>query len=234
MNMVDDATGITLGILSEQETTEAAMQLLWAWIELYGIPQSLYCDRKNAFVLDRDPTIREQLAGVLPLSPFQYACERLGVEVIVAHSPQAKGRVERNHGVYQDRFVKELRLAGVSSIQEANPFLRSTYLPAINERFAKQATHPEDAHAPLVNKIDLRDVFCFQEQRVVSRDWVVQFERRVYQIPSQVHGRPAPGQRVVVRKWLDASVHWYWKERPLPVRELPIPTGKEAPAPLSA
>jgi hypothetical protein len=126
MKMVDDATGTTLAIMGEQETTEAAMRLLWAWIELYGIPQSLYCDRKNAFVLDRDPTIKEQLSGVLPVSPFQFACQRLGVEVIVAHSPQAKGRVERNHGVYQDRFVKELRLAGISSIQQANQFLQST------------------------------------------------------------------------------------------------------------
>jgi transposase len=234
MNMVDDATGRTLAIMGEQETTEAAMRLLWAWIERYGIPQGLYCDRKNAFVLDRDPTIKEQLAGVLPVSPFQFACQRLGIEVIVAHSPQAKGRVERNHGVYQDRFVKELRLAGISSIQDANRFLQSTYLPAINSRFAKQAAQPEDAHVPLVSKIDLRDVFCFQEQRMVSRDWVVQFERRVYQIPSDLRHRPAPGQKVVVRKWLDSSVHWYWKEKPLPVRELQIPRGKEVPASISA
>jgi hypothetical protein len=75
---------------------------------------------------------------------------------------------------------------GISSIQEANQFLQSTHLPATNERFARQAAQPEDAHVPLVSKIDLRDVFCFQEQRVVSRDWVVQFERHVYQIPSDV------------------------------------------------
>jgi hypothetical protein len=77
-------------------------------------------------------------------------------------------------------------------------------------------------------------VFSFQERRVVSRDWVVQFERRVYQIPSELRHRPAPGQTVVVRKWLDASVHWYWKDKPLPVRELPLPKAKEVPSPLSA
>jgi hypothetical protein len=234
MNMVDDATGTTLSIMGEQETTEAAMRILWAWIERYGIPQSLYCDRKNAFVLDREPTIKEQLAGVLPVSPFQFACQRLGIELIVAHSPQAKGRVERNHGVYQDRFVKELRLAGINSISEANRLLQSAYLPETNSRFAKAAAQPEDAHVPLVSKIDLRDVFCFQEQRIVSRDWVLQFERRLYQIPSNLRRRPAPGQTVVVRKWLDSSVHWYWKDRPLPVREIAIPTSKEVPAPRSA
>lgn len=234
MNMVDDATGTTLAIMSEQETTEAAMRLLWAWIERYGIPQGLYCDRKNAFVLDREPTVKEQLAGIEPVSAFQFACQRLGIEVIVAYSPQAKGRVERNHGVYQDRFVKELRLEGISSIAAANEFLRTSYLPQINGRFAREATKPEDAHVPLVSKIDLRDVFSFQERRVVSRDWVVQFERRVYQIPSELRHRPAPGQTVVVRKWLDASVHWYWKDKPLPVRELPLPKAKEVPSPLSA
>jgi transposase len=234
MNMVDDATGTTLAIINEQETTEAAMRLLWAWIERYGIPQALYCDRKNAFVLDREPTIKEQLEGVRPLSPFEFACQRLGIEVIVAHSPQAKGRVERNHGVYQDRFVKELRLAGINAIPAANQFLQTSYLPTINSRFAKQAAYPEDAHVALLSKIDLRDIFCYQQQRVVSRDWVVQFERHLYQIPADIRHRPAPGQTVVVRKWLDSTVHWYWKERPLAVREIPLPKTKEDPAPLSA
>jgi transposase len=233
MNMVDDATGKTLAILGEQETTEAAMRLLWAWIERYGIPQAAYCDKKNSFVLAKEPSIEQQLAGVQPMSPFELACSRLGIEVIVAHSPQAKGRVERSHGVYQDRFVKELRLAGIHTFEAANQFLQSTYLPAINARFAKAAAQPEDGHVPLLNKIDLRDVFCFQEQRVVSRDWVVQFERRLYQIPA-VRGRPSPGQKVVVRKWLDGSVHWYWRDKPLQVREIQLPVAKEAPATLSA
>jgi hypothetical protein len=152
----------------------------------------------------------------------------------VAHSPQANGRGERNHGVYQDRFIKELRLAGISSIEEANQFLQAAYLPSINSRFAKPASQPEDAHVPLVSKIDLRDIFCYQEQRVVSRDWVVQFERHLYQIPADLRHRPAPGQTVVVRKWLDSSIHWHWKDKPLAVREIALPNAKEAPAPLSA
>jgi transposase len=234
MNMVDDARGISLAFLCEQETTEAAMRLLWAWIQRYGIPQALYCDRKNAFVLDREASLEEQLAGIQPESPFQRACRRLGIELIVAHSPQAKGRVERNHGVYQDRFVKELRLAGIHSIEQANRFLEDTYLPAINARFAKPATEPEDAHVQLVDGTDLRDVFCFEEHRVVSRDYVLQFERRLYQIPRRIRHRPQPGGRVVVRKWLDGSVHFYWKDKPLLVEEHVLPQPKEVPAVLSA
>ena len=120
MNMVDDATGTTYAQLFEQETTEAAMRLLWGWIERYGIPQAVYCDRKNAFVINREPTVEEQLAGKKPLGPFELACEKLGVEIITAYSPQAKGRVERNHAVYQDRFIKDLRLEGINDRESAN------------------------------------------------------------------------------------------------------------------
>jgi hypothetical protein len=210
------------------------MRLLWRWIERYGIPQALYCDRKNAFVLDRAPSIEEQLAGIQPMSPFELACQRLGIEVIVAHSPQAKGRVERNHGTYQDRCVKEMRLAGICSIEEANRFLEATYLAKINAKFSKIAAEPEDAHVPLVGSTDLRDIFCFQEPRVVSRDYVLQFQRRLYQIPSRLRAKPRPGDRVVVRKWLDDSVHFYWKEKPLLVEEIPIIPPKEISASLSA
>ena len=219
MNMVDDATGTTLSFLNPQETTEAAMTLLWEWIKRYGIPQAVYCDRKNAFVIDREPTIEEQLRGIEPKSHFERACERLGIEVIVAYSPEAKGRVERNHGIYQDRFVKELRLAGISTQDEANEFLRSTYLPAINARFARPPAEPEDGHVPFQDTIDLRDIFCREETRVVSRDHVINFERKLYRIPPELLPRPRPGDRVTVRVWLDNSVHIYWKDKPLLVEE---------------
>jgi hypothetical protein len=102
MNMVDDATGTTMSQMAEEETTEAALRLLWRWIEKYGIPMALYCDRKSVYMTDREPTIEEQLAGKVPMSQFGRVCERLGIEIITAYSSQAKGRVERNHGVYQD------------------------------------------------------------------------------------------------------------------------------------
>lgn len=105
MSLVDDATGITLAIISKEETTEAAMQILWAWIERYGIPVALYCDLKNVYLTDREPTLEEQLEGRVPKTAFGLACEKLGIKIISAYSPQAKGRVERKHGVYQDRFV---------------------------------------------------------------------------------------------------------------------------------
>lgn len=227
MNMVDDATGTTLAFLSPHETTEAAMRLLWAWIKKYGIPQAVYCDRKNAFVIDREPTIEEQLKGITPKSHFERACDRLGIEVIVASSPEAKGRVERNHGVYQDRFVKELRLEGISTIEKANEYLKRQYVPKINAKFAKPALEPEDAHVPLLDGYDLRDVFCREQQRVVSRDYVIQFEHHVYRIPRETLPRPRPGDKVTIRVWLDGSIHVYWKERPLKVEEFSLERKEE-------
>jgi hypothetical protein len=210
MNMVDDATGRTLAFLSEQETTVAAMRLLWAWIERYGIPQAVYCDRKNAFVLDRERTVEEQLQGLSPRSQFQRACDELGIEVIVARSPQAKGRVERNHEVYQDRFVKELRLASISDIAAANTFLAAGYLEEVNARFAKPPIDPADAHVSLLENQSLSNILCFKEPRVVANDYVVLFESRLFQIQRQKRRQlMSPGTKISVHKWLDDSLHFF-------------------------
>jgi len=234
MNMVDDATGMTDSFLVEQETTEAAMNLLWTWILWHGIPQALYCDRKNAFVLDREPTLEEQLAGIDPQSPFEKACEKLGIKVIVANSPQAKGRVERNHAVYQDRFVKELRLRGISTIDEANRFLEMEYLPAINKKFAKKPAKKEDAHVPVMKNQDFKNIFCFENTRVVSNDYIAQINRKYYQILKENKQRPHPGNRVVVRTWLDKSVHVFFKGKELLVKEYKLKQRKDDPNSLSA
>lgn len=226
MNMVDDATGTTLSFLSEQETTEAAMRLLWRWIERYGIPEAVYCDAKNSFVLDREPTIGEELAGIEPRGPFELACHKLGIEVIVARSPQAKGRVERNHGVYQDRFVKELRLEKIAGIEEANRFLTETYLPLINRKFAKPPIDPQDAHVPLLGQ-RLENIFCFEEERVVSEDYVLRFDNRFFQIKRCRRKLPWPGTRVIARRWLDNSIHFFWNKRELRVEEIIVPKKKE-------
>ena len=95
MDMVDDATGNTQALISEEETIVAAMKVLWVWVERYGIPKALYVDWKNVYVTQREPTLEEQLAGEFPLTQFGRACQKLGIEIITANSPQAKGRVER-------------------------------------------------------------------------------------------------------------------------------------------
>ena len=119
---------------------------------------SIYCDRKNVYVTDREPTIEEQLEGKEAMTAFGRACEKLGIEIITAYSPQAKGRVERSHGVYQDRFVKELKLLGIHTIDGANKLLRGGFIDDLNKRFAKEAGKPEDFHVPAGNHIDLRTI----------------------------------------------------------------------------
>lgn len=220
MNMIDDATGKSLGMFFEEETTEAAMRTLWRWIELYGIPKALYCDKKNAFVLTREPTDDELRQGITkPKSHYGKASEKLGIEVIAANSPQAKGRVERNHRVHQDRLVKELRLAGISTIEKANEFLEATYLPKINQKFAVPPRESEDGHAPLLG-VNLREIFCFEYERSVSNDFVVRHDCRYYQIQKANKNLPRPKDKVTVRIYLDGTVNIYWQGKPLLFTEL--------------
>jgi hypothetical protein len=182
ITMIDDAKKERLSQFFDEETMFGTMFVLKMWIERYGIPESLYCDRKNAFVLTREPTDAELLKGITkPLSHFGRACKKLGIEVIPANSPQAKGRVERNHGVDQDRLVKELRLEGISAIIEANRFLRETYLPKMNAMFGRPALSDEDAHVS-PEGFNLDDILCMEDCRKVSNDYIIRFHARLFQI----------------------------------------------------
>ena len=137
MNLVDDATGRTLARLGGEETIWAAADVLRRWIEAYGVPLALYTDWKNVYV--RVPNAEEQVTGAVPLTQFGRMCASLGIQIIAASSPQAKGRVERNHGTHQDRLVKKLRRLGIADAPAANAFLETTYLPEHNARFAQAA-----------------------------------------------------------------------------------------------
>ena len=220
VTMIDDATNTRVSRFFEQETIEAAMTVLSCWIETYGIPEALYCDRKNAFVLTREPTDSELLAGITePKSHFGRACDKLGVSVIAAYSPQAKGRVERNHGVDQDRLVKELRLAGISTIAEANTFLEKKYLPKMNKKFSLPAAKPEDAHVQL-GDASLKDIMCAEYKRTVANNYVVRFENRLFQILKGNKTLPRPASKVTVRVLLDGTLSIIWKDTKLLVKEL--------------
>ncbi len=147
-----------------EETTKAAMKLLWSWVKKYGIPQALHVDWKNVYITKREPTLEEQLSGELPLTQFGRACKKLGIEILPASSPQAKGRVAHKHRVYQDRWVKELRLAGISDIKEANQCLCG-FTESLNARFAVEPRSSADFHRPIPQGMDLRTVFCLEEIR---------------------------------------------------------------------
>jgi hypothetical protein len=220
ITMIDDAKKERLSQFFEEETMFGAMLVLKLWIERYGVPESLYCDHKNAFVLTREASDAELLKGITkPFSHFGRACKKLGIEVIPANSPQAKGRVERNHGVDQDRLVKELRLEGISTLAEANRFLLENYLPKMNARFGRPALSDEDAHVPSDGFI-LDDILCMEDERKVSNDYIVRFHARLFQILPGAKVKPRPGDTVTVRTKLDNSIEIIWKDKPLLVKEV--------------
>jgi transposase len=218
MNMVDDATGVTLSLLAEAETTQAAMTLLWKWIETFGIPAALYTDRKNLYVPDTEAALRARLEGEEKLTQFGRACHKLGIGIIAAHSPQAKGRVERSNQTYQDRLVKELRLAGISDRDSANEFLYGGFLEELNSKFAVEPRAGQDFHRA-AQGYDLASIFCLEEERGLSRDWIVRFENDFYQLKRQSKYQPATG-KVFVRKHLNGELHFNYRGEELPYEKL--------------
>jgi hypothetical protein len=204
MTMIDDATGIRLSWMAEEETTELAFRALALWIGAFGRPQALYTDAKSVFVSDREATEREKQMGLLPMTSFGLACSRLGIRIVTARSPQAKGRVERSHQVLQDRFVKRLRLLGVSDVAGANGLLPA-FSQNLSERYAVKAADPADWHRPLLPDMKLDDILCFEETRTLARDNTIRYENRWFQLPAQ-RGLPKPGSRVAVRRRMDGSL----------------------------
>jgi molybdenum-dependent DNA-binding transcriptional regulator ModE len=229
MNMVDDATGATMALMAEEETTEAAMRVLWCWIERYGIPRALYTDKKNVFVTKRQSTIEEQLAGEEPMTAFGKACEKLGIEIVPAHSPQAKGRVERNNGVYQDRLVKELRLHGITTLEGANKVLAQGFSERLNAKFQREPARRTDFHRRVPKDLTLAEVFSWEETRTVQNDWTVRHHNRFYQILKENRPRPRPKEKVVVRLLLDGSVQILYRDKKLSYEPLaqPLPRKPE-------
>jgi hypothetical protein len=220
MNMVDDATGATLARMDHQETTEAAMGLLWRWIGRHGIPLALYTDKKNVYLTDREPTLEEQLAGEEPKTAFGKACEKLNIEIIAAHSPQAKGRVERSNGTYQDRLGKELALRRITTCKSADKLLDNGFCDALNEKFAQAPLEQQDYHRPLPKGLELDDVLCFEEHRVVQNDWTIRHENRYYQILKDNTPLPKPKDKILVRTHLDGRMQLLYGEKPLAFRPI--------------
>ena len=198
MHMVDDATRKALGCFSEEETIWAAAGVLRRWIERYGVPQALYTDWKNVYV--RPPNAEERERGEPAVTQFGRMCAKLGIGIIAASSPQAKGRVERAHGTHQDRLVKKLRLAGIANYDQANAFLEQHYLAEHNRRYAHAAAALADYHRRRPTTRQLDEVFWLEEERVVSEDWIVRYHNRLLQLqPPSRHWAPAKS-RVWVRE----------------------------------
>ena len=218
MNMTDDATSAVELRLGEEETIWAAANTLRAWIEKNGVPQALYVDWKNVY--KRAPTQREQLRGEEPVTQFGRMCGKLGIEIIAAGSPQAKGRVERNHGTHQDRLIKKMRRKKIGTHEEANEYLQREYLAEHNGGFRRAAAEEEDYHRQAPSAAELREVFGLETERVIGNDWVVRYDNRLFQVQAQSR-KYAPAQgKVLACEWQEGTVEIEYRGRKLPWKEI--------------
>lgn len=204
MVMIDDATNRVWAQFFEEETTHASYDMVEGWVRRYGLPKSLYVDRDSIYRCEGLGTIEEQLAGKAPQTQFGRAMEQLGVELILANSPQAKGRVERENGILQDRLVKALRLEGINDMERANAFLREKFLPALNRKFEVQPASAADVHREVPR--NLKQILSWEVKRVVQRDWTVQHEGQWYQLDRLHETLALAGKSVTVRKLRDGTI----------------------------
>ena len=220
MVMIDDASNRTYARFFESETTEAAFIIFKRYVEYYDLPMALYVDKDSIYRPGRDRTVEEELAGEPARTQFGRAMAELGVELICANSPQAKGRVERRNGVFQDRLVKALRLEGISDLDSANAYLEESFLPDLNARFTVAPKRSADLHRRLPGHLQLDRVLVFQEERVVQKDWTVRWRNRWFQLTATNGPLGLAGKRVLVCEQLDGTIRLRYRERELEWREL--------------
>jgi transposase len=224
MNMVDDATNQTLARMGKEETIWAAAGVLRAWIEKHGVPQALHTDWKNVY--KRKATPAEQLRGKVRLTQFGRMCQKLDLQILAASSPQAKGRVERIHGVHQDRLIKKLRRKKIASYAAANQYLERNYLGEHNRRFARAAAQPEDYHRRKPTARELRKIFRLETERTISNDWVIRHRGRSLQLQLS-HRRYGPTQsKALVCEWEDGAMEVYYRGERMAFTELQEPVRK--------
>jgi transposase len=215
MVLIDDATGRVFARFYEQESWESAADVFVHYVGRQGLPCGLYVDQHGIYRAEWEPTQEEILAGKEPETQFGRAMRELGVELIMARSPQAKGRVERMNGTLQDRLVKAMRRAGIADLERANQFLEETFLPALNARFGKPAAKCGDGHRQLPAQADLGRIMSIQELRVVQNDWTVRWRNRHLQLSPEAADWVQPRQRVTLCAQLDGMLRVFAGEQEL-------------------
>lgn len=203
---IDDASGKVFIRFSASENTESVLKVLREYVEINGIPHSIYTDKFGVYYAEKEKT------------DFILAMEKLGVRCIYANSAQAKGRVERGNRTLQDRLVKEMRLRGISSMVEANKFIRDYFEEDFNKRFAK-VEGLADIHIEL-NGHNLDNIFCYETRRQVRNDYTISLNAKYIQLEKSSVSLPLPKQYVTVRRYLDGSLHIFKDTEELRFREL--------------
>jgi len=231
LGAIDDASGKVLFLLLRPSEDQIGYLLLLRSVaQRYGLPMSIYHDRHTILRSPKQPSLEEQLAGQAPMSQIQRVMAELGIESIAAYSPQAKGRIERLWGTLQDRLTKELRLAGITTLDAANAFLPG-FLDRYNARFAKAPADPQSAWVPLPADLDLAYYFATRETRKVRADQCIRFANQCLQLlpgpqqPSLAH------QTVAVHVVPEGDLYVYYGKRRLSYQPLAASPSPPPPPP---
>ena len=225
MGYIDDATGRPWGRFEPYEGTLPAMRSLKGYIKRYGIPAALYLDKHMTYRSPKQQTIEDELAGKRAMSQFQRAAEELGINVIHANSPQAKGRVERLFRTFQDRLIKEMRLENICGIEEGNRFL-ARYLPVYYRRFGVVPSAAGDMHRALSDGLDLNRVLCIKTERALRNDFTVAHEGRLYQVLDNIQAK-----KVMVEERMDETMVIRHREQALKFKPILVRAPKLASKP---
>ncbi len=220
---VDDATSNCPGArFALSDSTIENMRVLKYIVETKGIPLSFYCDKDSNFRVNRAQGIQQELEGKdFVLTQIGRALEELGVEIIYADSAQAKGRVERAWGTFQDRLCSELRLHKISTPHGANHYLIEEFLPKHNRKFAHPAKEPGSAYRPVPKGLNLNNIFCIKEERTVAPDNTISYNSKYYQLLPDKYRISFVKAKVIVHEWLDGSIHIFYKGKELENKLIP-------------
>lgn len=228
---IDDASkDVPHAQFALKDSLEANMAVLKTIIEKKGIPLSLYVDKDSKFITIRHGGLHVNIKRDQQKTQMQRAWDELGINVIYAESPQAKGRIERLWGTFQDRLISELRLEGVCTLEEANRYLHTVFLPRHNKKFIRKPRVEEKAYRPIPQGMDLSQILCIKDRRQVQGDNTIGYDTRIYQIlPTETRFGFAKA-RVEVQKHLDGTIHIFYKGQELPFKPI-IPQEDERYAP---
>ncbi|HVH61935.1 MAG TPA: ISNCY family transposase [Candidatus Sulfotelmatobacter sp.] len=224
--VIDDATSRLWGRFTEHDTTEENLRTFGGWLERYGRPLAHYTDKNSIFRMAGPAGLPEQLRGEKARSQFGRALRELGIEWIAAHSPQAKGRIERLFETLQDRLVKEMRLTGIDSIAAANHFLEMRFLPEWEQRFSVAPRNPRNAHRRLDREQRLEEILSVRVVRKVADDHTVSWDGNRWGVPREEVCAGLRGAQVEMERRLDGS-HWLrFRGRYLRLRHCPEPASR--------
>lgn len=236
--MIDDATSRLRARFFPRDTGAANRQMIVEYLGAHGRPGALYTDQASHFKVNWRAKERREQDEPEALTLIRRALDALEIELILALSPQAKGRVERLFKTLQDRLVKELRVAGITTMEAANHFLEEAFLPFWEERFTVEPREATDALRPLPDGVDLMRIFAETDQRVIREDFTFRYANRHFQI-EQTEAEPRmPGSKVTIEHRLDGSTRYRWREsylepRPLPSERNRTPPPKQVEEPAS-